>query len=195
MIIICHEHAFLPFEFTMSAVGEPRFSAGSIANWFAYCVNARNDYFLFFFSSAQFTFYRIILHESNSEILRLKGRIRNLTVSASVCSYMWAHARCPVLISVDKYLSQCAVYFGRLGKDITQLNFCSDFFYPSILYRVEYTGVCFCKAMYDVDTGTWIYIKNVLRRALELQTEKLGHWNYYGILHILCYASKFRFPM
>lgn len=62
MIIIYHDRAFLPFEFTMSAVGEPRFSAGSIANRFAYCVNARNDYFLFFSSSAQFTFYRIILH-------------------------------------------------------------------------------------------------------------------------------------
>lgn len=156
----------------MSAVGESRFSAGLIANRFAYCVNSKKRSFLFF-TLARDLFFIGLFCTSNSEIPRLDKSKRTEILrypNARVCArtYVRAHARCPVLISVDKYLSLRTVYFGRLGKDITQLNFCLYFLFVAFISS-RMQSALFCKAVCDVDTATRIYIENVLRHALETE--------------------------
>lgn len=121
----------------MNAVRESRFSAGLIANRFAYCVNNEKRSFLFF-TLARDLFFIELFCTSNSEIPRSDKSKRTEILrypNARVCAraYVRAHARCPVLISVDKYLSLRTVYFGRLGKDITQLNFCLYFLFVAFI--------------------------------------------------------------
>jgi len=88
-----------------------------------------------------------------------------------VRSYM----ECPVLISADKYLSQRAVYFGRLKKDIIYaVEFLSEFFVrhfiePNIQAR-------FIPRWYARLLILRIYIENVLRSTLRTDIE-LGYWN------------------
>jgi len=127
-------YAFLWFEFIISTVEKSKhLAAGLIAIRFTYCVNTRND-----------LFYTVLFYASNSEILQSDDRKdRNLTVSeyASVLSYVWnTYEKCPVLISIDKYLSMrrsVGVYFGPAHEGCYTTEFLLAFFTRRFSYRIE----------------------------------------------------------
>lgn len=81
--------------------------------------------------------------------------------------------------------------FWPAWKGYYAVEFLSVFFVRR--FYIEPNAELFCKAVCDADTATRIYIENVLCRALELKTEKLGHWNI-AKCFVLRHTSKFRFP-